>query len=403
MFGTALKSAALAMTIMFGIGAALPGAVAPHALTSACLGGNPGYLVPVFREPVSQFVVQAGWPQAVQLQIVDDCGGALTAQNGGAVQISFADLDTSVDLHDVGGGIWEGTWVPVNAAPLVTLNAVALERTPELGSITAGVVVTVMPEVLNAPAQVSVVVNAASGAQAIRQVVTPGGYVAIYGANLASTGEPSAGTVPLPSTLNGTQAFLGGQPVPLIYANPSQVNALIPQSLNPNTSYQLVIQRGSTQSVPAPVTVAEYQPGIYTLDLSGSGQGVVEIAGTTLLAAPVGNGSRPVQRGSEYLAIFATGLGPVIGTDGEAAPADGAVAPLSSIFQTVGIVSATIGGAGAPVLFSGLTPTYAELYQVNVQVPTAAPAGNAVPLVLTLTDPVTGQTFQSNTVTLAVQ
>ena len=201
------------------------------------------------------------------------------------------------------------------------------------------------------------VVNAASSAQATPQIVTPGGYVAIYGTSLASNGAPVATTIPLPGTLNGTQLFLGGQPIPLIYAGPGQVNALIPQNLNPNTSYQLVIQRGSTLSVPAPLTVAEYQPGIYTLDLSGAGQGIVEIAGTTLLAAPAGNGSRPVQRGSEYLAIFATGLGPVIGSNGEAPPADGAAAPLTTIYQTTAAVTATIGGVNVPVLFSGLTPS----------------------------------------------
>jgi uncharacterized protein (TIGR03437 family) len=181
------------------------------------------------------------------------------------------------------------------------------------------------------------------------------------------------------------------------------VNALIPQSLNPITSYQLVVQRGATLSVPAPLVVAEYQPGIYTLDLSGAGQGIVEIAGTTLLAAPAGNGSRPVQRGSEYLAIFATGLGPGIGTNGEAPPTDGAAAPLTTIYQTTATVTATIGGVEVPVLFSGLTPTLVALYQINVQVPVAVPSGNAVPLVLTATDPVTGKSVQSNILTVAVQ
>jgi uncharacterized protein (TIGR03437 family) len=191
--------------------------------------------------------------------------------------------------------------------------------------------------------------------------------------------------------------------MPLIYAGPGQVNALIPQNLNLNTSYQLLIQRGSTLSVPAALTIAEYQPGIYTLDLSGTGQGIVEIAGTTLLAAPAGNGSRPVQSGSEYLAIFATGLGPVIGANGEAPPADGAAAPLNTIYQTTATVSATIGGVNVPVLFSGLTPSLVALYQVNVLVPAGVPTGSAVPLVLTVTDPVTGQSVQSNSVTLAVQ
>jgi uncharacterized protein (TIGR03437 family) len=251
---------------------------------------------------------------------------------------------------------------------------------------------------------ISGVVNAAgSSAQAAPQIVTPGSYVAIYGTSLASNGEPVADTIPLPGMLNDTQVFLGGQAMPLIYAGAGQVNAVIPQNLNPNTSYQLLIQRGSTLSAPAPLTVAAYQPGIYTLDLSGAGQGIAEIAGTTLLAAPSGNGSRPVQNGSEYLVIFATGLGPVIGANGEAPPADGAGAPLTTLYQTTAAVTATIGGVNVPVVFSGLTPSLVALYQVNVQVPAGVPTGDAVPLVLTVTDPVTGQNFQSNTVTIAAQ
>jgi len=379
--------------------------VSTHALTtsSACSGGKPGYLVPIFRQPPSQSVLQVAVAQRVQLQILDDCGSPLAAQNGGGAQVSFGDRDAPINLTDVGGGIWEGTWTPVNAAAPATLQAVASEQSPGLSSIAAGTSVTVQPASPNAAGQPLGVVNAASSAQATPQIVTPGGYVAIYGTSLASNEAPLATTIPLPGTLDGTQLFLGGKPLPLLYAGSGQVNALIPQNLNPNTSYQLVIQRGSTLSVPAFLTVAEYQPGIYTLDLSGSGQGIAEIAGTTLLAAPAGNGSRPVQRGSEYLAIFATGLGPVIGSNGEAPPADGAAAPLTTIYQTTAAVTATIGGVDAPVLFSGLTPSLVGLYQVNVQVPAAVPVGDAVPLVLTVIDPVTGQSVQSNTVTLAIQ
>jgi uncharacterized protein (TIGR03437 family) len=379
--------------------------VGAHALTtsSACSGGKPGYLVPTFRQPLSQSAPQAALPQTVQVQIVDDCGNPLAANKGGAAQVSFGNQDASIDLQDVGGGIWEGTWTPFNAAAVVTLQAVAFELSPGLSSVAGGTVVTVQPAPVNAPAIVSAVVNAASGSQAMRQIVTPGSHVVIYGTSLASNGEPVAGAIPLPGTLNGTQLFLGGWPMPLSYAGPGQVNALIPQNLNPNASYQLVIQRGSTLSVPVPLTVAEYQPGIYSLDLSGTGQGIVEIAGTALLAAPAGNGSRPVRRGSEYLAIFATGLGPVIATNGAAPPADGAAAPLTTIYKTTATVTATIGGIDAPVVFSGLTPSLVASYQVNVQVPAAEPSGDAVPLVLTVINPVTGQSFQSNTVTIAVQ
>ena len=61
------------------------------------------------------------------------------------------------------------------------------------------------------------------------------------------------------------------------------------------------------------------------------------------------------------------------------------------------------GGVDAPVVFAGLTPTLVALYQVNVQVPANAPTGDAVPLVLTVTDPATGTAVASNTVTVAVR
>jgi uncharacterized protein (TIGR03437 family) len=148
--------------------------------------------------------------------------------------------------------------------------------------------------------------------------------------------------------------------------------------------------------------VAALQPGIYTVDNSGGGQGSVQIANTGLLAAPAGDNARPVQSGTEYLQIYCTGLGPVIGTNGEPAPRDGFAAALPTIYQTTATVTATIGGMNAPVVFSGLTPTLVALYQVNVQVPAGTPTGDAVPLVLTVTNP-DGTTAQSNTVTVAVQ
>jgi len=78
--------------------------------------------------------------------------------------------------------------------------------------------------------------------------------------------------------------------------------------------------------------VTDLQPAIYTVDFSGSGQGVVEIAGTTLLAAPTAVGSRPVMSDSESLVVYCTGLGPVVGTNGESPPADGAPAPAGTVY-----------------------------------------------------------------------
>jgi uncharacterized protein (TIGR03437 family) len=196
--------------------------------------------------------------------------------------------------------------------------------------------------------------------------------------------------------------MLGGVALPLYYASPTQINALIPGGLNPNTAYPFVVVRGSTQSVPVPVTVIPYQPGLYTQNASGTGQGAVEIAGTTLLAAPAGSNSRPAVRRQDVLAVFGTGLGPVAGPNGEPQPTDGAAASGTLVFRTTAQVTATLGGVDAPVLFSGLTPTLVSLDQVNVTVPAGAPSGDAVPLVITVTD-ANGKAIQSNTITVALR
>jgi uncharacterized protein (TIGR03437 family) len=256
------------------------------------------------------------------------------------------------------------------------------------------------PTTINAQITMTWVGNAAESAQATPGVVAPGSYVAIYGTGLAATGTAAATSLPLPTTLNGVQFLLGGLPMPLLYASATQVNALVPQGLGPNATYPLVVVRGTTQSAPVPLTVTELQPGIYTVDGSGSGKGIV----TNALTGQLNTASSPAHAG-DYLTIFCTGLGAVAGPNGVAGPGDGAVAASdpSMIFQTKATVTVTIGGIPAPVLFSGLAPGFAALYQVNVQVPSGAPTSGDVTLTVTATDAQTGSSAQSNAVNLAVE
>jgi uncharacterized protein (TIGR03437 family) len=245
---------------------------------------------------------------------------------------------------------------------------------------------------------VSAVVNAASEAQGLPQVVSPGSYVTIYGSGLAGTGIPAAMSLPLLTTLNGTQVTIGGMAMPLLYAGPAQINALVPQQLAPNASYPMMVTVGSVQSQPLTVTVTELQPGIYTQNLSGSSAGIV----TNSLSGILNTSSNPANVG-DYLTIYCTGLGALTGANGEAQPSDGAAAPASPLFHTTSTVAATIGGINAAVSFAGLAPAFAGLYQVNLQVPPGVPSGDSVALVLTATDSTTGAAAQSNVVMITIQ
>jgi uncharacterized protein (TIGR03437 family) len=371
------------------------------ASVSACAGGKASYLIPIFRQPSAGSSVQVSLPSDVQVQVIDDCGNAVTAAKGGAVQVTFGNGDPGLTLNDVGSGIWEATWVPQNAAKSASLQISASENGLSVGSSVSMLsteTVTVLAAGNNAPPAPTGIANAASAGQATPQVVAPGSYVAIYGTNLGGPDNPNAASLPLPTALNGVQLFLGGQPMPLLYAGTGQVNALVPEGLAPNATYPLIVLRGTVQSVPVPITVTELQPGAYTVNTSGSGAGIV----TNALTGQLITNSNPAHAG-DYLVIYATGLGALTGGNGEVEPSDGAAAPGTTIYHTNAQVSVNIGGVTIPAAFAGLTPTFAGLYQVNVQVPQGVTTGSTVPVTLSATDAASGVTSAGNTVTIAIQ
>jgi uncharacterized protein (TIGR03437 family) len=162
----------------------------------------------------------------------------------------------------------------------------------------------------------------------------------------------------------------------------------VPYGVPVNTQYQLTIQHGNNYSVPLQLVVAQAQPGIFTLDESGSGQGSILKGDDVTLAQP----GTPAGIG-ENIVIYCAGLGSVTPKVAEGVPAP-ATPPLSITDNTVTV---TIGGQTATVLFSGLTPGVPGVYQINAVVPSGIVTGDAVPVVIG----VASQT--SRTVTMAVR
>ena len=157
-----------------------------------------------------------------------------------------------------------------------------------------------------------------------------------------------------------------------------------------NTLYQLTVQHGNTCSVPQQLVVAQAEPGIFTVNSQGFGQGSIVKSDGVTLAQP----GTPASIG-ETVVIYCTGLGPVTPPVAEGAPPPGS--PLST---AVNPVTVTIGGVAASVSFAGLTPGDPGLYQINAVVPSGIVTGNAVPVVIS----VAGQTSPiSPPVTMAVK
>jgi uncharacterized protein (TIGR03437 family) len=358
-----LRSIPVALTL--AAGAATSSFAKRQARDASCTAAK---LVPVVTALGSGFSVPAGFPVTLEAKVVDDCGQPLMS---GTVSASFSNGDPALSLTSLQDGTWAATWQPRNGSSVtVTVKA---QGSPS--SITGTTQISGQlssnsdPPILGAGG----ILNNAS--YQLESPTAPGTLVAIFGSNL-TTQAAAAGALPLPTQLNDTEILMGGTSMPLLYAYPNQVGAMVPFDVAANASQQVIVRRGSTYSVPESVFVSHADPGAFTTDATGKGSAIVagvNADGSSFIVSP----SAPAALGG-VIVIYCTGLGAVQTTLEAGDPT-----PLSPLAQTTDTVTATIGGAQAQVLFSGLVPGFSGLYQVNAIVPGNAPTGDAVPLILT--------------------
>ena len=123
------------------------------------------------------------------------------------------------------------------------------------------------------------------------------------------------------------------------------------------------------------VSLEAAAPAIFTLTQMGTGQAAALIGETGLLAGEVAGVAGRRVRPGEALAIYMTGLGAVTNT-----PPVGSGGPVSPWAETVVSPTVRVGGVEAEVLYSGLAPQLAGVYQVNARVAEGTPSGQAVAL-----------------------
>ncbi len=216
------------------------------------------------------------------------------------------------------------------------------------------------------------IVNAASFAPFTAGVAN-GEFVTIFGTNLApGTCGPCITTTAqfnvnnaYPTTFGGVQVIVNGvTPAPIYFVAPGQLAFIMP-SQNPYSLAQIQVVNNGVSSNVVTVPVYPTAPGIYTNPSGGVYAAAVDTNLGTIVTPQT-----PAQPG-DTLEVFATGLGtaypPV---------ADGAAPPLSPLSPTVNTIGADVDGVTATVLFAGLAPTLAGLYQVNVTIPSTTTAGD---------------------------
>ena len=217
--------------------------------------------------------------------------------------------------------------------------------------------------------------------------VAPGELVTLIGSGIGPASVQYPNRSPSNTTLGGTSVFFDGTPAPLLYAASNQINAIVPYGVSGKTATQVTVTaQGQTIAVVAE-SVAAAVPAVFTLDSTGTGPGAILNQDLS-----VNSPSNPAAKGF-VVAVFATGAGLTNppGVDGQIT---GIVLPTPLL-----PVSVQIGGLGAKVLYAGAAPgLIAGVIQVNALIPSGAPSGPAVPIVLAV-----GQSNSQPGVTVAIR
>jgi uncharacterized protein (TIGR03437 family) len=186
-------------------------------------------------------------------------------------------------------------------------------------------------------------------------------------------------------------------PAPLLFVSGQQINFQVPWELASSAPgfLQAVVEVNGVASDPVQVSVARNTPSIFAFDFERPAKGVVLNLDLTA-AQPAGSipgyPSRPAQRGGVII-IYANGLGPVDPPAGS-----GGLGAAGVLNNTVEKPVVRVGGISAPVSFSGLSPNFVGLYQINATLGANTPVGVAVPITIEIG----GQQSPSSDITIAV-
>ena len=225
------------------------------------------------------------------------------------------------------------------------------------------------------------VVNAATFSPFTAQL-SPGELITLFGSGFAPAGTLATASAPFPNTLAGVSVTINGVNAPVYVVTATQISALVPYTLDPTATFKANIQVTSNNQTSN--TVTEYlgltSPGVFTTNQNGLGNGAILHADFTAVTE-----TSPAKPGETVL-VYLTGLGAV-----SPAVTTGAAAPTNPLSTTTNQTSVSVDGINATVLYSGLAPGFAGLYQLNVTIPNGVTRGTDVYLEVDGYDAITVQ------------
>ncbi len=271
-----------------------------------------------------QFTAQSGSQSQGQNVLIDNVGGGIMDWNA-TVQYSTGSgwirltPSSGTNSQRINIGV-----LPANLTPGTYTATVTVDAGPEGGAKTIAVTLVVTaapptppsnptPTPVIAPT-ITAAVNAATFAAG---PLVPGSLATLTGTNLAG---------------NTVTVTFDGIAAQILYDSPAQINLLVPASLAPKTSTQLVVTNGGNSSAPQTISLAPFSPGIFQNGILNQD-------------SSVNSASNPAVPGS-VIQIFATGL------------------------SGTGVITATIAGQSiTQPYYAGPAPSLPGVQQVNLIVP----------------------------------
>jgi uncharacterized protein (TIGR03437 family) len=229
-------------------------------------------------------------------------------------------------------------------------------------------------------------INGIIGASAfgITTSIAPGGWIEIYGSNLAPNAREWTAAdfngQTAPTSLDGVSVSVGGRAAYVSYIGAHQVNAQAPSDA-PLGEQQIKVASPAGASEAFPITIKAAEPGLFAppgFQIAGKQYVVAQFADGTYVAPSgslAGLTSRPAKAG-DVITIYGVAFGSV----SPDVPA-GQVTPGENMLRAP--VQFFFGGVPASLEYRGLAPGSVGLYQFNIVVPNAA-SGDAVPLTFQL-------------------
>jgi uncharacterized protein (TIGR03437 family) len=305
-------------------------------------------------------VAQGAMAQTIPVGVTNAGQGTLTVSGVTAADGSGTWLTATM----VTGGI-SVTADPAGLSPNAYTGTVTIASNGVNGNLVIPVQLVIVAQGPPLAAAGGVVNN---GTFASGESLAEGDIAAVFGSQFDFDAPQGATTLPLQTTMDNIQVLVNGKAAPIYYVSPGQINFEIPIDAATGDGTIQVVRNGTQGNL----IYVDINAQVPRFILYG-GYGIM----TTPAGALTGIPSNPVKVG-DTIVIYALGLGPT-----SPPVASGTASPTSPLANVPGTTQVCFGvetpffqAPCATPSFTGLTPGFVGLYQINVTIPKGISSGN---------------------------